>query len=113
MGAVIGVIVLATLFLILSVFLFQGKGSWLIAGYNTASEEEKAKYDKKKLCKGVSGITLITSVMLYVTAYLAYRVESGLMEERKMLPFALIFVAVIFLSVALYFVYIEKKCKIK
>lgn len=113
MGAVIGVIVFATLFLILSVFLFRGKGSWLIAGYNTASEEDKAKYDKKKLCKGVSAITLVVSVMMYVTAYLAYRVESGLMEERKMLPFALIFAAVVFISVALYFVYIEKKCKIK
>lgn len=113
MGAVIAVVVTATLFLALGIFLFYGKGSWLIAGYNTASEEDKAKYDKKKLCKGVSVITLVVSVMMYVTAYLAYRVESGLMEERKMLPFALIFAAVVFISVALYFVYLEKKCKIK
>lgn len=29
----------------------MGKGSFLIAGYNTASEKEKAKYNEKKLCR--------------------------------------------------------------
>ena len=28
-----------------------GKGAFLIAGYNTASQEEKARYDKKALCR--------------------------------------------------------------
>ena len=36
---------------ILSAALLSGHGSWLIAGYNTASEKERAKYDKKKLCR--------------------------------------------------------------
>src|SRR5699024_2367761 len=31
--------------------LLMGKGSFLIAGYNTASEKEKAKYNEKKLCR--------------------------------------------------------------
>lgn len=39
----------AALFAVLSILLLSGKGSWLIAGYNTASPEEKAKYDSKKL----------------------------------------------------------------
>ena len=30
---------------ILSIVLLSGHGSWLIAGYNTASKEEKAKYN--------------------------------------------------------------------
>ena len=32
---------------ILSAALLSGHGSWLIAGYNTASEKERKKYDKK------------------------------------------------------------------
>jgi hypothetical protein len=27
--------------------LISGHGSWLISGYNTASKEEKAKYNEK------------------------------------------------------------------
>ena len=41
---------------ILTVVLLMGKGSFLIAGYNTSSKEEKQEYDEKKLCRtmGVS-----------------------------------------------------------
>lgn len=38
------------LFLLLGLIFSQGKGAFLIAGYNTASETEKAKYDEKALC---------------------------------------------------------------
>lgn len=34
---------------ILSAALLSRHGSWLIAGYNTASEKERKKYDKKKV----------------------------------------------------------------
>lgn len=55
--------------LIISIALFFGKGSFLIAGYNTASEEEKKRYDKKKLCRvmgsGLFVITLITGVNVF------------------------------------------------
>lgn len=39
------------LFLVLGVVFSQGKGAFLIAGYNTSSKEEKAKYDEKALCR--------------------------------------------------------------
>ena len=50
------VYVIAAVFLLLSFPLLFGKGSWLIAGYNTASEKERRKYDEEKLCRtrGVS-----------------------------------------------------------
>ncbi|SDN14331.1 protein of unknown function [Psychrobacillus sp. OK028] len=38
-------------FTVLGVFLLNGKGTFLIAGYNTSSKEEKAKYDKLALSK--------------------------------------------------------------
>lgn len=42
-GVYVGFIILA----VLSIVLISGHGSWLISGYNTASKEEKAKYNEK------------------------------------------------------------------
>lgn len=39
------------IFLILAIYLYQGKGGFLIAGYNTLPEEEKEKYDEPAICK--------------------------------------------------------------
>jgi len=44
-GIVVGVCIL------LGVVFLNGKGSFLIAGYNTASKDEKEKIDEKKMCK--------------------------------------------------------------
>lgn len=38
-------------FILLGILFSLGKGAWLIAGYNTSSAEEKARYDEKALCK--------------------------------------------------------------
>ena len=37
------------IFAVLSIVLLSGHGSWLISGYNTASKEEKAKYNEKTM----------------------------------------------------------------
>ena len=52
--------------LTLSIVLLSGHGANLIAGYNTSSEEEKRKYDEKKLCK-IAGIgLLVISVLILI-----------------------------------------------
>lgn len=57
--------VVIILFAALSVLFLSGRGSWLIAGYNTASKEEKAKYNTKKLCRVFgAGMTVITLLLL-------------------------------------------------
>lgn len=38
-------------FLLLGLVFSQGKGAFLIAGYNTAPKREKEKYDEKALCR--------------------------------------------------------------
>ena len=37
------------IFAVLSIILLSGHGSWFISGYNTASKEEKEKYDEKEV----------------------------------------------------------------
>lgn len=39
--------IISIILAILSIVLISGHGSWFISGYNTASKEEKAKYNEK------------------------------------------------------------------
>ena len=41
--------IIAVLFLVFAIVFLMGKGDKLIAGYNTASEEERAKVNIKRL----------------------------------------------------------------
>ena len=50
MGVLIELAVIL-LFLLLGAVFSMGKGAFLIAGYNTASKAEKARYDEKALCR--------------------------------------------------------------
>jgi len=59
---VIGIIALPIF--IMAIFLLNGKGSFLIAGFNTMSEEQKATYDKKALCKAVGRLLLVITVLM-------------------------------------------------
>lgn len=58
---------LAVLLIIWGVLLSLGKGASLVAGYNTLSTEEKAKYDEKRLCKfmGKSNFVMAFDVSLW------------------------------------------------
>lgn len=49
---------IALVILAIAVVLLSGRGAGMIAGYNTSSAAEKAKYDEKKLCRFVGGILL-------------------------------------------------------
>ncbi len=111
MGAIISIIILTLIFLVMGILLFQGKCSWLIAGYNTLSKEEKEKYDERKLCRGTSIVCLVISIMLIIMAYLGYKVETGIMDEKEMLPFAIIFIAVVLATVGGNIYYSNKKCR--
>ena len=45
--------------IIIGIVLCCGKGAGLIAGYNTASPEERAAYDEKALCRAVGVLVLV------------------------------------------------------
>lgn len=53
------------IFVLMTIAFFTGKGSGLIAGFNTMSEGEKSKYDVKKLCRGMGwGFSVIDVLIL-------------------------------------------------
>lgn len=59
---IIGIIML--LLIAMSIVLLMGKGAWLIAGYNTLSREEKAKYDSAALCKFIGKYLLSIGLLM-------------------------------------------------
>lgn len=61
-------LLLILLFTVLSMILLSGKGSFLIAGYNTSSKEEKAQYDEKKLSR-LMGIAMLIITLFLVISY--------------------------------------------
>lgn len=48
----------------MSLVLMQGKGKWLIAGYNTLDKKEQDKYDQAALCKFMGKYLLSVSLLL-------------------------------------------------
>lgn len=73
------------LFLVLGLILSRGKGAFLIAGYNTASKAEKAKYDEKALCRfmgkimfALAGCQGIMALGILVVGMWLYYVGIGL-----------------------------------
>lgn len=90
---------LAGVFLLISLLLFTGKGTWLIAGYNTSSKKEKEKYDEKELCS-VMGI--MCTIIAVLTGILA------LLDDES---YAMIYGVVICIVVITTVIYVNTKCK--
>ena len=52
---------------IITIVLLSGHGGKLIAGYNTANAEEKAKYDEKKLSRICGCGMAVITILIFVT----------------------------------------------
>ncbi len=78
------------LLVIMTIVLLSGKGSGLVAGFNTMSKEEQDQYDAKKLSRVVGYGFIIIDLMIFV-----------MILGENVLPawFAYVVVAVILLDV--------------
>ena len=65
-GGTGGLWVVFGIFFVVSLVLLSGHGAGLIAGYNTASKAEKAKYDEKKLCRVTGAGTMLIAILIFV-----------------------------------------------
>jgi len=113
MGVVIAMVGFVIMFLLLSITFLRGKGSFLIAGYNTASDEEQKKYDKKKLCKTMGVCTSVITGVLVIMTFAAYLVVYGIADVAIMKAVGWVFSIVIISNVILTNIYIMKKCMVK
>ncbi len=58
--------IVAAALLIMGIGIFIGKGDNLIAGYNTASEEEKSQYNIKRLRGLIGGLLTILAPLTVI-----------------------------------------------
>lgn len=63
------VIPLAVICLVFAVLIIIGKGDWLISGYNTASAEEKAQYNIRRLRLVMSISMFIITIGILLSAF--------------------------------------------
>ena len=81
----VGIIILAALLLIMGIIILIGKGDNLIAGYNTASEKEKAQYNIKRLRGLIGGLLIVLAPMIF------------LLEREDTMAASLSFVVLVFI----------------
>lgn len=110
MGGIIFEAVLIMIFIVISTVLLSGHGAFLISGYNTSSKKDREKYDEKKLCRSTGVLTLLITVMLIVLTILSALMENGKLSENDMIPFAIVFVAVIVIGVIFMIYYTNTRC---
>ncbi|HEX2938915.1 MAG TPA: DUF3784 domain-containing protein [Ruminiclostridium sp.] len=102
MFSIIGIIFVG-LFAVMSIILLSGRGGFLISGYNTAGEEERARYDEKKLCRAAGTMLLIITI---ATAALFLCLALRIFELYGII----IYIIIVFASVAVGIYYTNTKC---
>lgn len=58
--------IIAAILVVIGVIILAGKGDMLIAGYNTASEEEKEKVNIKRLRLLIGGLSVIIAPLFFI-----------------------------------------------
>lgn len=94
----------ALLFAVLGIVFFCGKGSFLIAGYNTSSPGEKAQYDEKALCRAMGGLMLALAACFVIMV---------LSEVFQIIAFLWIGLALLFVNATGGAIYMNASKKIK
>ena len=67
------------IFLIATTILLSGKGSNLVAGFNSMSKDEKVKYDEIKVSKEAGKTLAFADVGIFIFAlYFQFRIVTGI-----------------------------------
>ena len=95
-------IIFSVLFIVLAIVFYLGKGDKLIAGYNTASEEERKKVNIQRLRILMSCISVITAAFCVSLPIVGNNIQAQLGA-------AAVFMAVIIFVVILANTWAKKK----
>lgn len=95
-------IIFSILFIVLAIILLMGKGDKLIAGYNTASEEERKKVDIKRL-------RIVMAVLMVITAIFCAIMPLVGNDKSSQLAAAGIFIAITIIGVIFANTWAKKK----
>ena len=79
-----GIFILIIVLIVLGVIILLGKGDFLIAGYNTASEQKKQKVNVKRLRYVMAGILFLSALFLSLP-YLCGLEDGSMANKASML----------------------------
>ena len=85
-------IIFAVLFIVLAVVFLMGKGDMLIAGYNTASEEERKKVNIHRLRILMAIMMVITAGYCVLLSFIGKDKNNGLAATFFFIIVAIVFV---------------------
>ena len=83
------IIALVVVLITMAILIILGKGDFLIAGYNTASKEEKEKYNIKRLRLLISAMLLVSVVYAVLMIPFGHDVVMVLMMTAVLVVLAL------------------------
>ena len=94
--------IIAVLFLVFAIVFLMGKGDKLIAGYNTANEEERKTIDIKRLRIVMAVLMVVTAVFCTIPPLLGN-------DKNSILAAAGIFIAITFVGIIIANTWAKKK----
>lgn len=92
----------AALFIVLAVIFLIGKGDMLIAGYNTASEEERKEFNIHRLRLLMAIISVLTAVFCCILPIIGH-------EKENVVGATFVFIIVTFIFLILANTWAKKK----
>ncbi len=87
--------ILVILLTILTIVFWSGKGGWLMASYNTMSDEEKQKYNYKRLCKVMGCCTGIIDFIFIILCLTGEPITKHLINVLCIAILAVVIITVI------------------
>jgi len=88
--------IVIVLFAIMGIALICGKGSWLVAGYNTMSKEEKANCDIKKISRAVGIFLLFIDMLMVIMSFITqYAIKNNADYIMNNMVWGLTFVVIV------------------
>ena len=88
-------IIFAAVFIVLAVIFLMGKGDMLIAGYNTASEEERKEFNIHRLRLLMAIICVLTAGFCFLLPFIG-KEKGNILGDT----FAFLIVTIVFLILA-------------
>ncbi|MGH4052833.1 MAG: DUF3784 domain-containing protein [Clostridium sp.] len=92
---------------IMAISLMCGKGSWMIAGYNTMSKQEKENCNIKKISRAVGIFLSIVGVFMGIFAFIIQYADKNNLQDI-ILYTALIFTFIVIVGCIVLIIYCQK-----
>lgn len=87
--------ILIVLLAVLAILILSEKAGWLIAGYNTMSDNDRQKYNYKRLCRVIGGCIIAIDILLIISCAIGEAMTDKMENVFSFLEIAIAILTVI------------------